>query len=173
MTKMGSTPTATVASFKAQFFRDFTYGDGPTTVMDRDIQNGLNAAASMFNPGLFDTTLLGAAPNQTSESLRSYLNCAAHFMVQAIQAVGGLSIKMGAGSPGLMSQGEGTITNKSGGGLNASYSWPDIDKSPTLFQFTKTAYGLAYLQVLMPKLVGNVGTAAGETADSSDFAGPF
>ena len=167
---MGSTPTATVASFKAQFFRDFTYGDGPTTVMDRDIQNGLNAAASLFNPSLFDTTLIGAPAAQTSESLTAYLNCAAHFMVLAIQAVGGLSVRMGAGSPGLMSQGEGVISNKSGGGLNASYTWPGIASSSVLFQFTKTAYGLAYLQVLMPKLVGNVGTAAGETANSSDFA---
>ncbi len=167
---MGSTPPATIAAFKAQFARDFTYGDGPTAVMDRDIQNGLNTANSLFNPELFDTTLIGVAPLQTSDSLLAYLNCAAHFMVLSLQAVGGLSVKVGAGSPGLLSQGEGAISSKGGGGLNISYSWPSVvTDSAALFQFTKTAYGLVYLQMLTPRLVGNVGAVAGETADSSDF----
>ena len=164
------TPPATVAAFKAMFFRDFTYGDGPTTVMDRDIQNALNAASSLFNPALFDTSPVGVLPSQTSESLIAYLNCAAHFMVTALQAVGGFSAKAGAGSPGINSQGEGVIGNKSGGGLSVGYSWPSmVTDSPILFQFTKTAYGMAYLQMLTPKLVGNVGAVIGETAQSSDF----
>jgi len=167
---MGSTPPATVAAFKAQFFRDFTYGDGPTAVMDRDIQSALNTANSLFNPALFDTTLIGAVPLQTSESLIAYLNCAAHFMVLALQAVGGPSMKAGAGSPGLRSQGEGVISSKSGGGLSASYSWPStVTDSPVLFQFTKTDYGLVYLQMLMPRLVGNVGAVFGTGVEASDY----
>ena len=163
-----STPTATIALFKKQFFRDFTYGSGPTTVMDQDIQNALNSADGMFNPSLFDTSLLGVSPNQTSESLIAYLNATAHYLVTAIQAVGGLAPR--AGSPGMSSQGEGVITGKGGAGLSINYSFPTfIADSPALFQFTKTTYGLAYLQALAPKLVGNVGAVAGETSESSDF----
>ena len=170
---MASTPIATIAAFKNLFFRDFTYGDGPSAVMDRDIANALNSAYSLFNPTLFSTLLLGIAPNQTSESLNAYLYLSAHFLVLALQGVNGLTNKAGAGSPGLNSQGEGTITSKGGGGLNVGFSWPSmITDSPILSQLLRTQYGQTYLQILAPKLVGNMGVAAGETANSFDFRGP-
>lgn len=163
-------PPATVAAFKGLFIRDFKYGDGPTTVMDRDIQNSLNTASSMFNPALFETTLLGVPPNQTSESLNAYLYLTAHFLVTSLQAVGGLSAIAGAGSPGLRSSGEGIIGSKSAGGLSVSYVWPStVTDSAALFQLTKTQYGQTYLQILLPRLVGNVAAVIGETAQSSDF----
>lgn len=167
---IGSTPPATIAAFKALFFRDFTYGDGPTAVMDRDIANALNTATSLFNPALFSTQLIGTPPMQTSESLNAYLYLTAHFLVTSLQAVGGFALKAGAGSPGIHSQGEGILSGKGGGGLNASYTWPSmVTESATLFQLTKTAYGMTYLQILVPKLVGNAAVAHGETANSSDF----
>ena len=170
MSAYPSTPPATIAAFKNLFFRDFNYGDGPTTVMDRDIANALNTSVSLFNPPLFDTTLVGAPPSQASESLNAYLYLAAHFLVTALQAVGGLAGKAGAGSPGLNSQGEGVIGSKGGGGLQISYVWPTtITDNAALFQLTKTVYGQTYLQILMPRLVGNVGAVYGETVNSSDF----
>lgn len=154
------TPPATIANFKTQFTRDFVYGAGLETVRDSDIQNGLNGASSMFNPALFDLTPIGVTPNFTSEAMIAYLNLSAHIMVTALQGVGGLGKKGG----GLNSQGEGTVGNKSVGGVSIGFVWPSvIVDSPILFQLSKTTYGQAYLQVLMTKLVGNVGAVLGET----------
>lgn len=149
-----------IAGFKRQFTRDFTYGPGSDKVTDADIQNGLNAAYSVFNPALFDTTPIGVAPSITSEAQRAYCNAAAHFMVLSIQGNGGL----GKTGRGVFSQGEGNVQSKSVGGVSVSFSWPPIvTNSPALFQFTKTTYGLMYLQVLVLKLVGNVSVVTGET----------
>lgn len=154
------TPPANVADFKAQFTRDFPYGDGIESVRDVDIQSALNMASSVFNPCLFDTSPIGVPPLITSEALMSYLNAAAHFLVTSIQAVGGLG-KVGRG---VFSQGEGIIGSKGVGGVNVGYVWPStITDSAVLFQLTKTTYGQAYLQVLMTKLVGNVSAVLGET----------
>lgn len=153
------TPPATVADFKAQFTRDFVYGPGLETVRDSDIQNALNGASSVFNPELFDTTPIGIIPLITSEAMISYLNASAHIMVTALQAVGGLG-KVGKG---VFSQGEGNITSKGVGGVNIGLEYPPaITDSPILFQFAKTTYGQAYLQVLATKLVGNVSAVVGE-----------
>ena len=152
---------ATVAQFRAYFFRDFEYGPGLDKVTDTDIQNAINGAGSVFNPALFSTAAIGIAPNQTSEAIICYLNCSAHFLVTAIQAVGGLNRK----GRGVRSQGEGVTASKSAGGIQLSMEWPAMIKdSPVLFQFTRTSYGCAYLQVLMTRLVGNVGAVGGETA---------
>lgn len=156
-----STPLATVASFKAQFGRDFVYGSGLNTVRDIDIQQALNLASSMFNPALFDTSLIGVAPVISSESLMAYQYATAHFLVTAIQAAGGL----GSVGRGVFSQGEGVVSSKSVGGASVSFSWPStVMDSPALFQFTKTTYGQAYLQILMPRLVGNVSAVLGPIA---------
>lgn len=152
-------PPATVAQFEAQFTRDFRYGPGIDAVRPVDIQNALNATSSVFNPALFSTSPIGLAPNITSEALICYLNASAHFLVTALQGVGGLGKKGG----GLNSQGEGIVSSKSVGGVSVSFSWPAIiTESAVLFQFTKTTYGQAYLQVLMTRLVGNVGAVFGE-----------
>jgi hypothetical protein len=166
------TPPATVAQFKAQFTRDFVYGQGLETVRDSDIQAGLNLASTVFNPELFDTTLVGLVPNQTSEALMSYLNASAHFVVLSVQAAGGLSSPSRA--QGTKSQAEGVIASKGVGNVSVGYEWPqDIVNNPALFQFTKTAYGRAFLQVLMLKLVGNVSIVAGENAQLQGLNDPF
>ena len=154
------TPPATISDFQAQFTRDFVYGSGLETVRDADIQAALNMASSVFNPALFDTTPVGVLPNITSEAMICYLNASAHFLVTSLQAIGGLG-KVGKG---VFSQGEGNITNKGVGGVSVALDYPSsITDSPVLFQFAKTTYGQAYLQVLSTKLVGNVGAVLGET----------
>lgn len=162
------TPPASIDNFKNQFTRDFLYGPGLDRVRDLDIQNALNSASSVFNPVLFSTAPIGVPPNMTSEAMISYLNASAHFLVTSLQAVGGLGQK----GRGVTSQGEGIITGKGAGGVNINFAWPPvITDSPVLFQFTKTTYGQAYLQVLMTKLVGNVSAVAGEIANTPNV--PF
>lgn len=165
---MGSTPPATVSLFKVQFSRDFSYGPGLNQVRDIDIQQALNVASTMFNPSLFDTTLIGVAPAITSESLMAYLYASAHFLVTSLQAAGGLN---GVGRGLASSQGEGIITSKSAGGVSVSMEYPAvITSSAALFQFTKTTYGQLYLQILIPRMVGNVAAVLGETQPG--FIGP-
>lgn len=162
---MGSNQTPpSVAQFKTFFVRDFDYGPGLDKVRDADIQNALNATVSVFNPRLFSTAPIGVAPDVTSEAILAYLNASAHFLVTALQAVGGLGKK----GKGTRSQGEGVYASKGVGGVQASFVWPAvITDSPVLFQFAKTPYGQAYLQVLMTRLVGNVSAVLGETIPGS------
>lgn len=170
-------PPASVAQFEAFFSRDFVYGPGIDSVRPVDIQNALNVASSVFNPTLFSTAPIGVPPNLTSEALVAYLYCSAHFLVTGLQGVGGLG-KVGKG---LLSQGEGVVGSKGVGGVSVGYVWPSfITESGALFQLTKTVYGQLYLQVLMPRLVGNVGAVIGEVAGQpgvdfpvTGFLGPF
>lgn len=153
------TPPASVANFKRQFTRDFSYGTGIETVRDEDIQNALNMTSGVYNPALFSTSPIGVAPEITSEALIAYLNASAHFLVTSLQAAGGLGKK----GKGTNSQGEGVVGNKSVGGVSVGYVWPGtVTDNPVLFQFTKTAYGQLYLQVLVTRLVGNVAAVLGE-----------
>lgn len=161
------TPPASVADFKAQFPRDFRYGAGLDTVTDGDIQRGLNTASTVYNPALFDTTVVGVTPILTSEALLAYLYASAHFMVLSLQAAGGLSAVSKYAGP--TSQGEGVVSNKSVGGVSIGFAWPAmVTDNPALYQFTKTSYGQEYLQILMLKLVGNVSLVAGETQPEQD-----
>ena len=162
------TPPVLISDFKTLFTRDFQYGPGIEAVRDVDIQNSLNMASALFNADLFDLTLVGISPNQTSEAKMAYLYVSAHILVSSIQSVGGL----GKSGKGVFSQGEGMITGKGAGGININFAWPAmITDSPLLFQFTKTAYGCKYLDLLTPKLVGNVGAIYGEVTGQPNI--PF
>lgn len=163
-------PPATVVQFKTMFTRDFIYGPGLDAVRDVDIQNALNMTDGVYNPCLFSLVPVGVPPNLTSEALIAYLNASAHFLVTSLQATGGLGANRVGG--GVFTQGEGNITNKSVGGVSVGFSWPSvITDSPILFQFAKTSYGQAYLQVLMTKLVGNVSAVLGEVTGAPNV--PF
>ena len=160
------TPLTTAGSFKSAFARDFSYGPGLDKVRDADINRAIVMASTLFNADLFDTTLQGVSPDVTSESQTAYHYLTAHFLVSAVQAAGGLS-KTGRG---VYSQGEGVISSKGAGGMNVGYNWPSIvTDSPALFQLVKTTYGQMYLQILMPRLVGNVGVVGGQR--ESDLGG--
>lgn len=162
-------PPVTVSQFESFFSRDFLYGPGIDKVRPLDIQNSLNTAASVYNPALFSTAPVGVAPNLTNEAITAYLYCSAHFLVTSIQGVGGLG-KIGGG---MNSQGEGLVTGKGVGGVSVNFSWPSfISDSPSLSQFSKTVYGNLYLQILMPRLVGNVGVVLGEVTGFQSFANP-
>ncbi len=140
-----------IADFKAQFTRDFQYGTGMNTVIDPDIQRGLNDALIVFNPGLWTTP---------AELNTAFLYVAAHFMVLNIQAAGGLSATNQG--RGVQSKGGGTIESKGVGSANVGFAVPDfVRQSPVLSQFMRTDYGQKYLQLLTPRLVGNVTVVAG------------
>jgi hypothetical protein len=154
-----------VADFKAQFALDFPFGDGSAAVSDPEIQAGLNLTASgaYFNPALFSLAPLGAAGANptTNEATLAFLYCAAHFVWKRVRARGGLrapGYKGGASSAGL-----GVDESVTVGPVSKSKKWPDgIGNDPMLFQFTQSPYGELYLQMLTPKLVGNIALVMGE-----------
>ena len=133
----------TVADFTTFFDRDFPYGKAAENVRDGDIERAINTSIPLFNPGLFDV------PTQKTAAL--YL--AAHLLVLIVKAAGGLKAK----GKGINSTGSFPISSKGAGALSVSYSLPqEVVDNPMLFQFTKTEYGLMYLQIIAGNTTGFV-----------------
>lgn len=152
----------TIAQFKARFVREFIYGSRPDQVVDADVTNGINQASMLFNENLW----LNDIEKQTAFGF-----CAAHFLSLNIQSAGGLSsINKNAG---VTSASAGPVSSKTVGPVSLNYEWPErIKNDPILFGFTTTRFGTIYLQLLTPRLVGNVfvveggGFESGTTIDS-------
>lgn len=150
-------PPITVAQFKSYFIRDFEYGTQPSadspsvTVMDSDIQHGIDEADLLFNTELW--------PDEAGQ-LPPFYQLAAHCMVRNIQSAGGVNqIGQGVGSAGTS-----PIQSKSVGPVSVAYALPDkIINNPAFSYYISTGYGQKYLMLLMPRLVGNVALAGGGT----------
>lgn len=141
----------TVDEFKAYFDRDFTYGLGKTSVRDSDISKAIVQAMTIFNRRLFVND---------AELEMAYEYATAHFLVIDIQMAGGLSAK--STNQGLKSTGSGIVQSKTVGQVSLAYQWPEsIINSPALFQLLRTPYGEKYLQIIAPRLVGNILVVSG------------
>jgi hypothetical protein len=143
-----------VADFKTKFAREFVYGTGLDAVTDNDIQRGLDEAGdgSLYSISNFD--------NPTQQA-NAYLYLAAHLMVVNIQGAGGLSaIPRGRGVRNI---GEGIQVSKGVGQANVAYMpVPDrVASSPTLLYLFQTTFGQRYMQMVAPRLIGNVQMVAG------------
>lgn len=147
--------TITVAQFKARFYRDFQfYNQVPNQenaplppydlIQDLDIQNAFSDALALFNPGLFcdDATQTNA-----------FLLLTAFCLVQNIKNSDG-----GTDS----SAGSFPVSSRSVGSVSEAYMIPDAYKdSPVLASYTANGYGMKYLQLVLPQLIGNVVAVAG------------
>ena len=176
----------TVEEFKEQFYRDFTFIDSwvagtyntgdqvfylvnrkfykclndgvsstpdtsvdwseqsaGTKVSDLDISHAYAEACITFNDTLFiadDEIVLG------------YLYASAHYLVNDLNA-GGVSSSAG-----------GLVNSRSVGNVSESYSIPTwILDNPIFGFYAKTSYGSKYLNMILPRLVGNFGTVEGAT----------
>jgi hypothetical protein len=140
-----ATPPASIAEFKDRMDRDFIFGTTTDKVRDKDITNALTQASSVFNEDLWTT----------EEVKEAFIMAASHFVELNMRAAGGLSAhNMGRA---VNSTGDGVIQNKSVGGVSIGYAIPDrVMNSPTLSPFMKTNHGQIYLQMLAPRLVGNM-----------------
>lgn len=147
--------TITVSDFKARFYRDFTYATVPDQVIpaipdpefvqDQDITNAFGEAQTMFNQCLFG--------NDASIAI-GYLLLTAHLMC----------LNINAAMAGLNSTGSFPVTARSVGSVSESYQIPtEYTENPILAGYTQTAYGLKYLAMVLPMLVGNVGAVWGGT----------
>lgn len=127
--------------------------------MDTDISGGIQKAQIVFNSGLWASL---------SDANLACCYVAAHFMVLNIQGAGGLAVNNRG--LGVNSKGGGTIESKGVGSVNVAFAVPDyVRQSPILSQFMRTDYGQFYLQLLTPRLVGNIAVVSGQLPQS--FAG--
>lgn len=137
----------TIVDFKDYFTRDFPYGTDPeNNVLDADIGKGIQqAVAYPINPGLYST--------QDQYTL-GFLYMAAHFMVQDLRA----------SSQGINGQFNFLQASKAAGAVNESFTIPQrVLDSPVWSMFTKTNYGMMMLQMIAPRLVGNIISVQGTT----------
>jgi hypothetical protein len=143
--RMAFNPPSTVA-FQQTFARDFPYGtDVNTSVVDSDITSAFQLANMTFNPGLF-----GDQGTQTT----AYLYLSAHFLV----------LNLRASSQGINGQYPWLQTAKAAGSVSEGFQIPQrILDNPVFAMLAKTNYGARYLEMVLPKLAGQVLIVCGGT----------
>lgn len=185
--------TITVADFKAYFRRDFPYlptysslklynegarvyfpdtelfydclengvtdippntPDGPwqqaaddidNYILDEDIEKAFGEAKINLNQSLFGSD---------ADITIGYYYLTAMYLVHDIRAaMGGIDA-----GPGF------ALVSKSAGNVSESYGIPEAYlKNPIYQVYTQSPYGLKYLSLVLPNLVGNIGAVAGAT----------
>jgi len=149
--------TAPITIAKIYFARDFEYGEMPdansksTKVMDGDITRAITEAELSFNTAIW--------PDDDSRKPPFYL-LSAHCLIRNIQTAGGLA----QSGQGAKATGTSPIQSKGVGPVSVSYALPDsLVNNPYLSEFMTTNYGKKYVQMVIPRIVGNVGIASGAT----------
>ena len=132
-----------IEDFKDYYDRDFIYGTDISTIRDKDIQAALDNAGMLQNTSLW---------NSSADAKTALYLLSAHCLCKLIDAGGGLAV-----GDGLKSTGKSPIGSKGAGGMNISYTLPtSLADDPILSDMMTTGYGKMYLQLLVPKLVGNM-----------------
>lgn len=135
-----------VADFKNLFFRDFPYGDDPTTsIIDQDIVNAFTFVNVNMNQALFG--------EQGSFNI-GYLLLAAHYLVMNIRA----------SSQGINGQFNFLQQSKNVGSVSEAFGIPQrVLENPDWAILCKTNYGAQFIQLILPQLAGQVFSVTGGT----------
>ena len=135
-----------IADFKTYFYRDFPYNSDPTLgVTDTDIGNGYNMVNININQA-----------NWASQQAYTigYLYLAAHYVVMNVRA----------GSQGVNGQYNWMQNSKSVQGVSEGFTIPQrVQDNPLWSLYSKTNYGIQYLQLLLPQLSGQIYSVRGRT----------
>jgi hypothetical protein len=135
----------TIAEFKAQFTRDFPYGTTNDTVMDSDIATAIQGASFNINESLFDTQ---------DNFVFAYNYLVAHCLVQNIRA----------STQGLAGVYTWLESSKAVGSVSQVHLIPHyIMNNPIIAMISKTTYGAKYLELILPRMIGNMQSAEGST----------
>lgn len=114
-------------------------------IQDQDITNAFAEATALLNPDLFPddaTTLLG------------YLYLTAHFLCNDIKAA----------LAGVSASAQFLLSSRTVGSVSESYQIPEAYlKNPNYAFYTTSSYGMKYLQMILPSLVGNMAGVYGGT----------
>lgn len=141
----------TIADFKAHFTRDFQYATANPLacpndyVTDADITKAFNESLANFNDGLFgdDTT-----------RKTSFLLLAAHYLSWDLQSAG-----QGASSTSMF-----PVVSRTVGSVSETYNVPLwLQHDPVLSAFATTRYGLKYISMIKPLLIGGMAVYQGAT----------
>lgn len=112
-------------------------------VSDLDITNAYAEACVTFNSALFTSD---------DDMVLGYLYLAAHYLVNDLNA------------GGADSSSEGIVNSRSVGNVSESYSIPQWQLDSPIYSFyTKSSYGRKYLNMILPRIKGNMTTVAGAT----------
>lgn len=147
-----------VDDFKTLFKRDFTYAIalGATTssypcdiqkdmITDDDINRAFLEAKINFNEALF---------SDSAQLKLMYLYLAAHYLVYDLTTS---KQPFGSGS-------SYPVSSRSIGNVSESYMVPAwVSEDPVLGSFATTRYGVKYISLLKPLLIGNVQVYEGAT----------
>lgn len=117
--------------------------DPDNYVQDQDIANAFIEAQAVFNAGLY--------PDDQTTTL-AYLYCSAYFLANDLKAA----------ASGINAPGGFPVSSRSVGSVSEAYSVPAAYlESPILAGYTTNAYGMKFLAMTLPNLVGNVALAFG------------
>jgi hypothetical protein len=140
----------TASDFRAFFVRDFNYaptGDPNNLefITDADIARALSDALIAFNPSLF---------GDDGQSTTGFMYLAAFHLTMAIQN----SMK------GIASQFKFPVSSNSVNGVSVNFQLPErYATDPVLSIYTHNGYGMKYLSLVLPFLIGNVQVQCGTT----------
>lgn len=135
----------TIEDFKSFFAKDFDYGDNPDQVSDTEIARAMTEASMNFNEGLFDCD---------DQKRLIFLYLVAYYLVVDINN----SNTQGASNNG------GLVTYRQVRNVAESFKVPKwIEENPMFSMFAQNGYGLKYITMMYPYLIGRVGIVGGAT----------
>lgn len=135
----------TTNDFKTFFVKDFNYGNEDGQVSDADIARAISEANMNFNENLFDSE---------EDKKLIYLYLTAYYLVVDINNIN----TQGSSNNG------GLLTYRQVRNVAESFKVPKwIEENPMFSQFAQNGYGLKYLNMIYPYLVGPVGIVKGAT----------
>lgn len=140
----------TVADFQAYFTRDFKYADNnqgvaSQYVTDADINKAFTESLANWNDALF--------PDDNSRKV-AFLQLAAHFLSSDLQAA-----SQGSSSTSLF-----PVVSRTAGPISETYNVPLwLQHDPILSAYATTRYGLKYVALVKPLLVGGIRVSCGDT----------
>lgn len=135
----------TISEFKTFFAKDFIYGDEIDQVSDIDITKAMTEASMNFNEQLFESI-------EEKKLVFSYLT--AYYLVVDIN---------NANTQGASNNG-GLVTYRQVRNVAESFKVPNwVSENPMLSQFAQNGYGLKYITLIYPYLIGTMGVVPGAT----------
>lgn len=134
-----------IDDFKQFFAKDFDFGTEPDQVSDADIARAMVEAGMNFNEGLFDCG---------DQKRTIFLYLVAYYLTVDIN---------NANTQGASNNG-GLLTYRQVRNVAESFKVPKwIEENPMFSMFAQNGYGLKYLTMMYPYLIGRVGIVGGAT----------
>ena len=135
----------TIEEFKEFFSKDFEYGTEDGQVSDAEIARAMAEAGMNYNEAILTEC-------ESKKIIFAYLT--AYYLVVDIN---------NANTQGTSNNG-GLLTYRQVRNVAESFKVPKwVEENPMFSQFAQNGYGLKYLTMIYPYLIGNIGIVGGAT----------